>query len=116
MKNEETEADKTPMTIEDFARFKKQLDARTSLTTVQFFTLAFGGVIVILFFGFLGILFIGEFWGSIFAAVLSALTIAGMMGEMRDSNLRDHLGRKNDVGSEAMDDYLEPKEDREREQ
>ena len=116
MKNEETEADKTPITIEDFARLKKQLDARTSLTTVQFFTLAFGGVIVILFFGFLGILFIGEFWGSIFASVLSALAIVGMVGGMRDSNLRDHLKREDDVGSEAIDDYLEPKEDKDREQ
>jgi len=90
-----------PLTMEDFGSLKKALDSKTSLTAVQFFTVAFGGPIVMLFFGFLGIFFIGEFWGSIFASVLSALAIVGMVGEMRGSNLRNHVKRESEVEGEA---------------
>ncbi len=106
MKDENLEDQQLVTRMEDFARLKKHLDAKTSLTTVQFFTAAFSGVIVILFFGFLGILFFGDFWGSIFASVLSALAIVGMLGGMRESNLRNYLNRETDIKREGMDEYL----------
>jgi predicted lipid-binding transport protein (Tim44 family) len=107
---EEQDDRKPAITIDDFARLKKELDDITSLTTAQFFIAALGGTAIIVFFGFIGVFLFGGFWGSIAASVLSALSIVVMVQELRDRNFRAHLRREKETKSKEIDEYIETKE------
>jgi hypothetical protein len=106
-----SEKNEPKVALEEFLRWKQEVDARTSLTISQLYVIAFASVLVIVVLGLAGLYFLGFFWGALFASVFSSLSILTMTGRMRKSNFRASFGSqpelKKEVKDEQSDDYVE---------
>jgi hypothetical protein len=105
--NKVPEGDKAKATIDEFLKWKLEIDARTSLTISQLYVIAFASALVILVLGLAGLYFLGFFWGAIFASVFSSLAILTMTGRMRNSNFRRSLGGQPELRKEAKDEQID---------
>jgi hypothetical protein len=105
--NNVPDRDRAKVTLEEFLRWKQEIDARTSLTISQLYVIAFTSALVILVLGFAGLYFLGFFWGAIFASVFSSLAILTMTGRMRNSNFRASFGGQPELKKEAKDEQID---------
>jgi hypothetical protein len=64
-----SDSDTVKATMDEFLRWKQEIDSRTSLTISQLYSIAFASVLTILVLGLAGLYFLGLFWGAIFASV-----------------------------------------------
>lgn len=104
-------SDKVKVTLEEFLRWKQEVDARTSLTISQWYVIVFASVLVIFVLGLAGSYSLGFFWGAIFASVFSTIAILTMTSRMRNSNFRaSFVGQpelKKKAEDEQIDDYMD---------
>jgi len=105
--NNVPDRDRAKVTLEEFLRWKQEIDARTSLTISQLYVIAFTSALVILVLGFAGMYFLGFFWGAIFASVFSSLAILTMTSRMRNSNFRSSFGGQPELKKEAKDERID---------
>jgi hypothetical protein len=61
-----SDSDTVKATMDEFLRWKQEIDARTSLTISQLYVIAFASVLTILVLGLAGLYFLGFFWGGYF--------------------------------------------------
>src|SRR2546425_9518966 len=105
--NNVPDSDRTKVTLEEFLRWKQEIDAKTSLTISQWYVITFASALVILALGFAGLYFLRFFWGAIFASVFSSLAILTMAGRMRNSNFRASFGGQPELKKEAKDEQID---------
>jgi len=109
--NKHPDSNRAKATMEEFLRWKQEIDASTSLTISQLYVIAFASALVILVLGLAGLYFLGFFWGAILASGFSSLAILTMTGRMRNSNFRASFegqpGLKKEAKDEQVDDFVD---------
>jgi hypothetical protein len=101
------ESDRPKITLDEFLRLKREIDARTSLTISQLYVIAFTAALLIFVLGLAGLYFLGFFWGAIFASVFSSLAVVSMASRMRNSNFRTNFGGRPELKKVARDEQID---------
>ncbi len=105
--NNASDSNRAKAILEEFLRWKQEIDARTSMIISQLYVIAFASALVIFVLGLAALYFLGFFWGAIFASVFSSLAILTMTGRMRNSNFRTSFGDQPELKKEAKDEHID---------